>query len=88
MPHERFYTLWALALPHIRLLALRPVQLLLRLVKSIKLRVHGVSEGVDVAVWVDFLPWVRASTAFAGFEHDEEGIEAREEGADGLVGGR
>lgn len=70
MPHETLHPLWPLALRHIRLLALRPIQFRLRLVKRIKTGAHGVLQRSNVAARVQDFPGVRAFARFAGFEHD------------------
>ena len=74
MPHKPLHALRTLALRHIRLLALRPVQFRLRLVERIETRAHRVFQRAHIAARVQNFPWVRALARFARFEHDEEGV--------------
>lgn len=74
MPHELLHTIWTLALRHIRLLALRPVQFRLRRVERIEPGAQGIFQRTHVAARVQDFPGVRAFARLARFEHDEQSV--------------
>ena len=76
MPHELIHAVWALAFRHIRLLALRPIQLCLRFVERIEARAHRIFQRAYVAARMQHFPRMRAFTSFASLEHDEQGVQS------------
>jgi len=47
---------------------------------------HSVFQITYITLWMQFLPWSRAHTAFAALEREEEGVKAGGEGEDGVGG--
>ena len=74
MPHELLHTVRTLALRHIRLLALRPVQFRLRRVERIEPGAQRVFQRAHVAARVQDFPGVRAFARLARLEHDEQSV--------------
>ena len=77
---ERLDMARTLALEDISLLALLKLNSgLLDLVEIIVFRVKSIMKILDVAGRVQRLPWICAASCFAGFQHQNQGIETREE---------